>query len=96
MVKRSACDLFQFKLEYSQWRRNIPLVGILATSNLGGLNSTHLGDPSRRGLDLPNGANLVAGISWDANVVTTLQGELNVTDLELLGTALLGVLTRSL
>ena len=74
----------------------IPLVGIFATSDLGSLNSAHFGDPSGRGLNLPHSADLVAGVARNPNVVTTLKSELDVANLELLRTALLGVLASSL
>lgn len=59
-----------------------PLIHILATCNLCGLDSTHLADPSRSRLYLPNGTDLVASVTRDANVVATLQSELDITDLE--------------
>lgn len=71
---------------------NLCLVAAFAAGDLGSLNSAHLGDPSRRRLDLAHGADLVAGVSGDTNVVAALEGELDVTDLEDLGAALFGVL----
>jgi hypothetical protein len=71
-------------------------IGILATSNLGSLNSAHLRDPSCRRLNLADGTDLIGGISRDADIVATLKSELDVTDLEELATAFLGVLAGCL
>jgi hypothetical protein len=42
-------------------------------------------------LNLPDCADLITGVAWDTDVVTTLKSELDVTDLENLATAFLGV-----
>lgn len=70
----------------------MPLVVVFATSDLGSLHSTHLRDPRRSRLDLADGADLIAGVAGNADVVATLESELDVADLEDLATALLGVL----
>ena len=49
---------------------------ILARHDLSGLDGAHLGDPRRTGLHLTNGAQLVAGVSGNANVVGALEDEL--------------------
>jgi hypothetical protein len=60
------------------------------------LNSAHLRDPSRRRLNLAYGTDLIAGVAGNADVVASLEGELDVTDLEDLGAAFLGVLAGCL
>jgi hypothetical protein len=47
-------------------------------------------------LNLPDCADLITGVAWDTDVVTTLKSELDVTDLENLATAFLGVLASCL
>ena len=64
---------------------------ILARHDLSGLDGAHLGDPRRTGLHLTNGAQLVAGVSGNANVVGALEDELDVADLQHLGSSFLGV-----
>lgn len=56
---------------------------MLSTRDLGGLNSTHLRDPSWGRLNLADRADFVASIAGDANVVAALEGELDIADLEL-------------
>lgn len=65
----------------------------LARHDLGSLDGTHLGDPTRRGLHLSDGAKLIRRVSRDANVVRALQNQLDITDLEYLGAALFRVAT---
>jgi hypothetical protein len=47
-------------------------------------------------LNLPDCADLITGVAWDTDVVTTLKSELDVTDLENLAAAFLGVLASCL
>lgn len=47
-------------------------------------------------MNLANGADLIAGVAWDADVVATFEGELDVADLEDLGATFLGILAGSL
>jgi hypothetical protein len=47
-------------------------------------------------LDFADGADLVGGIARNADVVATLESELDVTDLELSGATFLGVLASCL
>ena len=63
----------------------------LARHDLGGLDRAHLGDPLRIGLHLAHRPELVTRVAWDTDVVGTLQNELDVADLEHLGSSLLGV-----
>jgi hypothetical protein len=58
-----------------------PLVHIPTTCNLGGLNSTHLADPSSRGLDLAYGTDFIAGVAGNADIIATLKGELDIANL---------------
>jgi len=60
------------------------------------LNSTHLGNPSRRRLNLADSADLITGVAWDANVVATLKSELDIADLKDLATTLLCILASCL
>lgn len=60
------------------------------------MNSAHLGNPSRRRLNLADGTDFVGGIAGDADVVATLESELDVTDLEELAAAFLGILAGCL
>jgi hypothetical protein len=69
-----------------------PLIHIPTTSDLGSLNSTHLADPRSRGLDLAHSTDLIAGIAGDADVITTLEGELDIANLQDLGAPFLCVL----
>jgi hypothetical protein len=71
-------------------------ISILATGNLRRLNSAHLVDPGRGGLNLADGADLVRGVARDADVVATLESQLDIADLEDLATALLRVLASCL
>jgi hypothetical protein len=47
-------------------------------------------------LNLPDCADLITGVAWDTDIVTTLKSELDVTDLENLAAAFLGVLASCL
>jgi hypothetical protein len=47
-------------------------------------------------LNLPDSADLITGVAWDTDVVTTLKSELDVTDLKNLAAAFLGVLASCL
>jgi hypothetical protein len=47
-------------------------------------------------LNLANGADLIAGVAGNANVVATFEGELDVADLEDLGASFLGILASCL
>jgi hypothetical protein len=71
-------------------------VTALPTGNLGCLYSAHLRNPRWSRLDLAHSANLVRGVAGDADVVASLERELDVADLEELGAALLGVLAGGL
>jgi hypothetical protein len=63
----------------------------LTRSDLGGLDGAHLGDPSRSRLHLANGAEIVRRIAGNADVVCALENELDVANLQDLGSTLLGV-----
>lgn len=67
----------------------IPLISVLATSNLGSRDSAHLGDPLWSRLHLANGTDLIAGVAGNADIVASLKGELDVADLEDLASSLL-------
>jgi hypothetical protein len=71
-------------------------ISILATGNLGRLNRAHLRDPRRGRLNLAHGTDLVGGVTGDTNVVAALEGQLDVTDLEDLAAAFLGILAGCL
>jgi hypothetical protein len=47
-------------------------------------------------LNLADGTDLITGVARDANVVTTLKSELDVTDLKNLAAAFFGVLASRL
>ena len=47
-------------------------------------------------MNLPDCADLITGVAWDTDVVATLKSELDVTDLENLTAAFLGILTSCL
>lgn len=64
----------------------------LPTHDLGGLNSFHLFVPSGSRNQLPYGADLIGGVSWDADVVVALKDQLDVADIELGRIAELGKL----
>lgn len=72
------------------------LICASTSSNLGSLDSTHLVDPTRSRRDLADGTDLVARIARDADVITTLEGELDITNLQNLATTFLGILAGSL
>jgi hypothetical protein len=55
----------------------------LPTHDLGSLNSFHLFVPSGSRDQLPYGADLIGGVSWDADVVVALKDQLDVADVEL-------------
>jgi len=71
--------------------KNENLIRILSSSDLRSLYSTHLRDPSGRRLNLANGTDLITGVAGDADVIATLESELNVADLKNLGAPFLGV-----
>lgn len=73
-----------------------PLIHVLPTRNLRSLNSAHLRNPSSRWLNLADGTDLIAGIAGNADVVASLESELDVADFEDLGAAFLGVLAGCL
>lgn len=73
-----------------------PLIATLSASDLGSLNSTHFVDPSGARSDLTNSANLITSVTRNADVVATFKSELNVADLQNLGTTFFGVLAGCL
>jgi hypothetical protein len=66
-----------------------------ATSNLGSLNCTHLGNPALCWLELPDSTNLIAGITWNTDVVVALQDKLDITDLKSFRATSLGAFASS-
>lgn len=68
----------------------------LAGHNLRSLDGAHFGNPTRGGLNLADRSKLIRRITRDADVVGTLENELDVANLEDLGAALLGVLAGNL
>lgn len=72
------------------------LISVLSSSDLRGLYSTHLGDPVGSRSNLADSADLVAGVAGNADVVATLESELDIADLEDLGAAFLGILAGCL
>ena len=70
----------------------MPLIHVPTTGNLCSLDSTHLADPGRRRLDLPNSTDLVASVAGNADVVATFKGELNIANLQDLGATFLRIL----
>jgi hypothetical protein len=55
----------------------------LPTHDLGSLNSFHFFVPSGSRNQLPYGADLIRGVSWDADVVVALEDQLDIADVEL-------------
>lgn len=77
------------------YESNTPL-NIIFAGNFGGLNGTHLRDPVGSWLNLADGSDLVTSVSWDTYIVLTLKRELNIPNLQHVGTALFGVLAGRL
>lgn len=66
------------------------LRGANTTSDLRSLHSRNLLHPACGGMVAADGAQLVGGIAWDADVVVALEDELEVAELEVGGAAELG------
>ena len=63
----------------------------LARHDLSGLYRAHLGDPLRIRLHLAHRPELVTRVARNTDIVGALQNELDVADLQNLGSSLLGV-----
>jgi hypothetical protein len=85
------------KVETHRQRRRPPQstsclrVVLCSRRDLGSLNNAHLGDPSQRRLHLADSPQLVGRVAGDADIVRALQHQLQITDLEYLRPAFLGV-----
>ncbi len=52
----------------------------LTTCDFGGLNGTHLGNPTLCRLELSNCPDLITCVAWDSDIVVAFKNELNIAN----------------